>query len=447
MALGSALGAASRLAGRGSGTVIGSRVSLAIDPGVLAGLAKGRRLALVSGTNGKTTTSKFLASALQTRGPIAHNDGGSNLPGGVLSALAARPGSDVGVLEVDEGWLPYVSSQVRPAVVALLNLSRDQLDRVSEVRNVARRWREMLEGAEGVSVVANCDDPIVAWAAMGCSSTHWVAGGQPWRSDATGCPSCGGQILYDPGSWHCGSGCGLQRPEPAAWLDGSDLVVRGDRIPIALKVPGAFNRANAAIAAMAAELMGVSVRDALSAMSEVAEVAGRYDVVEIPNAPFGLEARLLMAKNPAGWVEMFDLVAPPPAPVVVAVNARVADGRDPSWLWDVPFEKLAGRFVVASGDRWRDLSVRLLYAEVDHVGMPSVPDAVLEAARRHRLPGETDPKAIRVEVVANYTAFQDLRRSLAQPEWRRFLPWRKAAIPGVAMPASGSERPQSEVGR
>lgn len=421
--------------------MIGSRVTLAIEPGMLARLAEGRQLVLVSGTNGKTTTARLLASAMGTRGPVAHNDGGSNLPGGLLSALAAAPEATMGVLEVDEGWLPRVFGELRPEVVVLLNLSRDQLDRVSEVRQVARRWREMLEGRSDVAVVANCDDPIVAWAAMGAEDVCWVAAGQPWRSDATGCPRCEGRIRYEEGSWHCGGGCGLVRPEPAAWLEGGELVVGQERFAVRLRLPGEFNRANAAVAAMAARRVGVEPEVALAAMSAVAEVAGRYALFDVAGGAEPTEARLLMAKNPAGWVEMFDLVAPAPAPVVVAINARVADGKDPSWLWDVPFERLAGRFVVAGGERWRDLAVRLHYAGVEHVGISSLPEAVLEAARRAReTTGGGGMKPLRVEVVANYTAFQDLRRALSRPrrgQVRRRIP-DAAARPSSSAAAVGS---------
>ena len=113
------------------------------------------------------------------------------------------------------------------------------------------------------------------------------------------------------------------------------------------------------------------------------------------------QARLLLAKNPAGWLEVFDVLRPPPVPVVVAINARIADGRDPSWLWDVPFERLAGRLVVASGERARDLAVRLRYASVEH-GLEPDPVAAIAAAG--------GPS---VDVVANYTSFQSLRARLA----------------------------------
>jgi UDP-N-acetylmuramyl tripeptide synthase len=132
-------------------------------------------------------------------------------------------------------------------------------------------------------------------------------------------------------------------------------------------------------------------------MKSVSTVAGRYSTVKVS----GTEVRLLLAKNPAGWAETLDLIRPAPLPAVVGINARIADGRDPSWLWDVPFERLAGRLVIATGDRGRDLAVRLRYAGVDHRFVAGYAAAVGAAG---------GPE---VDLAANYTSFQDARRELA----------------------------------
>jgi UDP-N-acetylmuramyl tripeptide synthase len=164
-------------------------------------------------------------------------------------------------------------------------------------------------------------------------------------------------------------------------------------VPLELSLPGRANRANAAMALTVATVMGVDAGAALAAMRRVADVVGRYSTVSVG----GTEARLLLAKNPAGWLEALDVLRPPPLPVVVAINARIADGRDPSWLWDVPFERLAGRRVVATGERARDLAVRLRYAGIDHVCVPDLEESL------------TALGAPAVDVVANYTSFQALR--------------------------------------
>jgi UDP-N-acetylmuramyl tripeptide synthase len=181
------------------------------------------------------------------------------------------------------------------------------------------------------------------------------------------------------------------------WLEDGELVLDGERrLPVELRLPGAVNRANAAMALATSRALGADPEAALAAMGEVRSVAGRYDVLRVD----GMAVRMLLAKNPAGWAEALGLLRPPPVPVVVGINARVADGRDPSWLWDVPFERLAGRPVVATGDRGRDLAVRLRYAEVDHTVVPGYRDAV-------RAAGAPD-----VDLAANYTSFQAARAEL-----------------------------------
>ena len=404
--LGRAVGGASRLAGWGGGGVIGGRVTLLVDPDALTRLAAGRRAVLISGTNGKTTTTRLLAAALATAGPTATNSGGANLPYGLVAALSSAPPGGLAALEVDEAYLGRVADAVRPEVVCLLNLSRDQLDRINEVRMLAGRWRQALEaasggaGAGGPGVVANADDPMVVWAASGATRVVWVGAGLSWRLDATGCPRCEGRIQFTDANWLCGD-CGFARPETDVSVDDFAMTDRsGRRQLFTLSLPGRCNRSNAAMAATAASLLGVDEGEALASMEPVSEVTGRYGVARVGGVP----ARLLLSKNPAGWMEIFDFLRPAPAPVVVAINSQIADGRDPSWLWDVPFERLAGRRVVATGERCRDLAVRLRYAEVDHVMVEDAVAAVVEARRLG------DPSAP-VDVVANYTAFQGLRRA------------------------------------
>ncbi|MGH9123193.1 MAG: Mur ligase family protein, partial [Acidimicrobiales bacterium] len=250
--VGSAVGTLSRRLGRGTGSVIGGRAILAIDPGALRQLARGRDIALVSGTNGKTTTTSLLCAAMQAQGAVVSNALGANLPPGIAAALARAPeGARLAVLEVDEAWLAQVVAATDPAVVVLLNLSRDQLDRNNEVRRLASAWRELLAGHEALHVVANADDPLVAWAGDAAASVTWVGAGQRWTADAAGCPSCGGRILFPAatgGAWAC-SQCSFHRPALDVWLDGDEVVFTGgERVAVHLRLPGRINVANAAMA-------------------------------------------------------------------------------------------------------------------------------------------------------------------------------------------------------
>jgi lipid II isoglutaminyl synthase (glutamine-hydrolysing) len=394
---GRAVAAASRLTHLGSGSVIGGRASLAVDPRLLRHLTAdtGREVVLISATNGKTTTTRLLAAALASDRPVVSNALGANMPPGHVAAIGGTDPAATAVLEVDERWLGRVLADTRAGTVVLLNLSRDQLDRSFEVRQVAERWRDALQAYPPTRVVANADDPLVTWAASGASDTTtdvvWVGTGQSWLEDATGCPACGARLELDEGPWHCVS-CDLARPAPSVTLDGRTVVDgSGGRTELRLALPGRVNRVNAAMALAAATALGVDPAHATAAMSTITDVAGRYRVVDVD----GSKVRLLLAKNPAGWQEAIEMLAPAPQPVIVSINARVADGHDPSWLWDVPFERLADRLVVAAGERRHDLAVRLHYAEVDHVIADSLRDAVRAAAS----PG--------VDVAANYTAFQE----------------------------------------
>jgi UDP-N-acetylmuramyl tripeptide synthase len=395
-----AVNAASRRLGRGQGTVAGGRAGLRVDPRLLEHLSAGRQVALVTGTNGKTTTTRLLTEGLGASGDaVVSNETGSNMPPGHVAALAGTHAGRA-VLEVDEVYLPRVLAATSAAAIVLLNLSRDQLDRTNEVRMVAGRWRAALAAAPHTHVVANADDPLVVWGAGAARDVHWVGAGLRWQLDAVGCPACDGRIEFRDGSWAC-AGCDFSRPITEAELvlapDGAAKATWADgrTHPVRLLLPGRFNQSNALMAAVAADACGVDAVAALEAMESVEEVAGRFTV-----RSFGaVRARLMLAKNPAGWDELLDLVAGSDAPLVVSINARVADGADPSWLWDVPYERLAGRSVVATGDRFRDLSVRLRYAGVAHTPEPDPVHAVRIAA------GDTGRV---VDVIGNYTAFHDL---------------------------------------
>ncbi len=385
---------ASRQLGRGSGEMIGGKLALRVSPRILSEVATGRMAACVSGTNGKTTTTRLLARALGTLGPVRSNSGGANMAAGVLTALSRPPYDAAAALEVDEIWLPRVAREIQPRAVLLLNISRDQLDRSNETRRIASLWRNLGAELPGATVVANVDDPLVVWAASGWSSQTWVSAGQNWTADAMVCPQCARLLHRNATGWWCG--CGLARPEPIVAVTGpNELLWFGRHLTASIDLPGRVNLGNAAMAAAAAKLFGVEVEHALAAMTGLGDVQGRYQEVELGEN--GIRGRLLLAKNPAGWVEMMELLNTAPArPVIIDFNSQTADGRDPSWIWDVPFERLAGRQVLVTGGRKEDMSVRLAYAEVPHTVHPDAESAAATANEKI------------VDVVANYTAFRDI---------------------------------------
>jgi lipid II isoglutaminyl synthase (glutamine-hydrolysing) len=366
--------------------VIGGRVLMALAPAAPAALSRDRVVTLVSGTNGKTTTTALTVAVLGTSS--GSNRDGANTAAGVAGALTTCDQRRM-VLEVDEAWLPWAVEVTRPHSVVLTNLTRDQLSRHHEVGAIAAAWRRGLAGVP--VVVANADDPAVVWAALAARHQIWVSAGERWVADSLVCPACGAACRRQGEGWAC-LACTLRRPQPDWWLEGDDVVGHHGRVPLQLALPGAFNRGNAAMALAAAQVTDAVAPDAgAGRLAEVPSVSGRYEQVQVG----AHEVRLMLAKNPAGWLELLDLLSAGDRPVVLLFNAEGVDGRDPSWLYDVSFESLRGRDVRVQGRRATDLLVRLRY---DGVTAQAVPGPL--AAALATVPAGP------VEVIGNYSAFR-----------------------------------------
>lgn len=384
--------ALSRLLRRGSGTVAGGRVGLALDHSLLTHLADGRTIIAISGTNGKTTTSALMRAAWGT--DVGGNLTGANMPAGHVAALVASRSRRF-ILEVDEAWLPTILTQCSPRIVCLLNLSRDQLDRASEVRQLAERWKAMAVANPASTFVANASDPLIVDALTNATSVTWVAVPHSWHADALSCPRCTAPLSFAD-RWSCA--CGFAEPESQWRIDDEGVVTKGAvTIPLTLSLPGLFNRINAAFVLAALDTLGESVATASSRLSTLDSVQGRYGLRR-----FGTrQVRLLLAKNPAGVAALLDEPDMLSREIWVAINAQIADGKDPSWLYDAPFERLAGKEVTCLGERRLDVAYRL---EVDGVFATVVDES------RH-----LKPEGPLVTIIANYTAFQ---------EWMRLTtPW------------------------
>jgi UDP-N-acetylmuramyl tripeptide synthase len=278
--------------------------------------------------------------------------------------------------------------------IVLLNLTRDQLDRVAEVRTVAAKIADVLARHPDAFVVANADDPMTVWAARTARQPVWIAAGMRWRGAAHGCPSCGHTLVHKPtGEWCCE--CGMRRPDPRWWPTGNSAVGPNVQVELSTRLPGQVNRSNALMALAAAIQLDRSAAAAASAIGSVTDIVGRYAVIAYREHTM----RLILVKNPAGWAEALTIIAPG-RPLLVVINAREADGKDTSWLWDVPFEQITARPIAASGQRCADVGVRLSYAELPHHTDPDPLSAL------------TQLPAGPVNVLANYTAFLHLHQCL-----------------------------------
>jgi membrane peptidoglycan carboxypeptidase len=291
VALGQAASWLSRRTGRGDSATIGGRVALALNSEVLRQLSHGRRVAVVTGTDGKATTTQMITVALRAcYGRVASNHTGANMPDGHLAALVADRGAEHVVLEVDEPHLHQVANQVAPAVVVLPNLFRDQLNGAEEIRQLVQRLAAAVAEHPQAVVVGNADDPSIVLAGAAAPRVVWVAAGASWRVDATACPRCERTLSVRGEHWWCE--CGLARPTPAWTVDDPGLTgeaagvttPEGARLPLRLRVPGAANRGNAAIALAAAATLGCPVETAVMAIEQLADTPSS-DATQPPVSP------------------------------------------------------------------------------------------------------------------------------------------------------------------
>ncbi len=390
--------ALSRRLGRGGGTTLPGRLLLRVSPDALQrmGAELDDGAAVVSATNGKTTTSAMVAAILERSGErVVHNRAGSNMGWGVATALldARRGRGQLGLFEVDEAWLPEVSRALHPGTYLLANLFRDQLDRYGELETLADGWAGMVAERDGAArFVLNADDPLVADLGRGREGVTYFgveddAQALPelqHAADSKHCRNCGAAYVYDAiylghlGRYRCPS-CGRSRPEPTVVatrvvLDGmtaADVTLRtpSGSIDFRLPLPGLYNVYNAVAAAALALDLGASLDDAREALAGFGGAFGRVETIPVPHPDGGERpVSILLVKNPAGANEVLRTLtlAGEPIDLWMALNDNIADGRDVSWIWDADFELLRGhvRRVVCSGTRAEELALRFKYAGI-----------------------------------------------------------------------------------
>lgn len=440
---GRAGGAISRRLGLGGGTSIVGVVAQRVYPGIVEYLSGQLEYGnvIITGTNGKTTTSSFIAAILRDGGlRVWHNREGSNLIRGIASALVIRSrpnghlrysGKAIAIFEADEAALPRIVQATAPRVLVFNNLFRDQLDRYGEVDSIIAYWKQAVTLLpNGTTLVLNADDPATAQlgpAYLGKVLYYGIddvsldlltqknAAERHQTIDSRSCPQCGSEYSYDirfyshMGHFAC-TNCGLKRPQPDVRVtrvqqDNFDrlriqVVAATHQREIAIPLPGLYNIYNALAAITTALALGIDWAPIITGIEQSKPVFGRGERVQAE----GRTLRLLLAKNPTGFNEVLRTLFSDGIPrhVLFVLNDNTADGRDISWIWDVDFERVVDqtKTLVVAGTRALDLALRLKYAGIDQKVMSIVPPVALRAqkseaalARRGRLRGKEGTKA------------------------------------------------------
>ncbi len=427
--------------GRGGGAALPGLIAERIYPSLgrklAAQLPKG--VILVTGTNGKTTTTKMIIAMLEANGErVLSNRTGSNLKRGVLSALIAgvnmrgETQATIGLFEVDEASLRRVAPDLQPRQIVVTNLFRDQLDRYGELDTTAALIGQGIAATQA-QVYLNADDPLVASLAKYAAPERvsyfgidQLQAGRPeplaMATDSDRCPHCGARLQFSRvfyghiGHYTCPEG-DYVRPKPAvvvtrverASLDGTDfrLVMDGKNRAISLPLPGTYNLYNALAAVALATGLGLDMGVVTKTLAHTSAAFGRVEKVSVE----GRTLYLLLIKNPAGFTQVIEtfLRGQKRPQVLMAINDNYADGRDVSWLWDVPLEALAatGATIWSSGVRGTDMALRLHYAGLNSKFEASLDEALKQLVRY-------TPEGGTAFVLPTYTAMLEVRRLLAK---------------------------------
>lgn len=364
----------SRLFNIGAGETWPGEIGMTLDKNLIKKLISGvkKGAILVVGTNGKTTTSKMIKTILEegfkTKSVIS-NKSGANLLNGIASTLISSANifgevkSDWAVFETDEASLPLVLREFTPKIVVCMNLFRDQLDRYGEIDLIAEKWHQaLLFLPRSSTVVLNADDPQIAYLGKNLKAKVLYFGLEdgrlflskiPHAADSIHCLSCGEKLEFKGvyfshlGIWEC-KGCGEKR---------SKVTLSSWDWPL----DGVYNRYNTLAAVLVAKSLGIKKKKIQSAFKKMTPAFGRGEEFTVR----GKKVKLLLSKNPTGFnVSLRRIIKSKPHIVLLALNDRIPDGRDVSWIWDVDFEELVSKVdnLIISGDRAYDLGLRMKYA-------------------------------------------------------------------------------------
>lgn len=425
----------------GGGTSLPGEIALKIRPNLLSKVSKGYRIVLVTGTNGKTTTCSQIVAAIKATGSrVINNSSGANMKPGIVSCLIKNyrfKKSDeqkFAVLEVDEAYLQHITEEIKPEIIAVTNIFRDQLDRYGEVDKTLKLIADGCAKTPDSTFVLNGDESLLYGFMEGSKRYYYGFRVTPdinaegeMNAEGKFCRDCKGPYEYNfvtfnhLGDYLCPR-CGKKRPPLALGVDKTPVLtadsskVSFDGLEITIPLPGTYNIYNALCAATAAGALGVCGDDIKTGIESCGSKFGRQETVFID----GREVRIILVKNPAGCNEAINSVLPDESAVNLAflLNDNYADGTDVSWIYDAHFErftKMNYQNVLVGGTRCYDMAIRLKYAGLDtsrfHVSEDY--DGILYSIRTH-ITG-------RVYLFTTYTAMTSFRKYLHKKKYIKKL--------------------------
>jgi len=432
-----------RITHLGGGTTLPGLVATKIDKNVIKKISERLKygVVIITGTNGKTTTAKILTEILTEEGfSVLTNPSGSNLARGIASSLvgaATLLGSveaDIAVFEVDEATMSEVTTQLRPKIVLVTNLFRDQLDRYGELDKTAAIIGKSLTGFSEMTTILNADDPLVSSLSdyvegriiyYGLEDTE-ISTDSTAAMDSKDCMFCGHELEYESrylghlGRWKCPN-CRRIRTKPHIWVSeisleplksSYSLKLRREELKIEMPLPGLYNIYNALAAATIATLIGVGAPAISHALRNCEAAFGRMELIEVS----GKKIMMLLVKNPTGANQALAAIFSDNKAKKIGfyLNDNFADGTDISWIWDVDFEyfDLAKTKFVASGNRAEDIALRLKYAQVDKNYLHSEKDIMIATEKLAELLDEGEIGYL----LPTYTAMVEVRSHFASKD-------------------------------
>ncbi len=431
--------ALSQSTGKGSGSALPGLVAQKVDPAIITKLSDmlPGGIILVTGTNGKTTSSKMIAGILEAAGhKVIYNFSGSNLARGIASFLIQKTNfwgtkidGEVGLFEVDEATMPEIVALVKPKLIVVTNLFRDQLDRYGEVDKTAAIIEKAIKMAPEATLLLNADDPLVASLGNDNPKALYFGINDKYTTKSTGaidsrtCLVCGHELTFAPryfghlGNYKCPN-CGLARPKLnyaltelnlQTEMSGATFAEARHKTRIQVTLPGLYNLYNALTAAAVADFYGIPGQSIAYALTNVSAAFGRMEKIAVGNK----NIFLMLVKNPTGFTQTIETLTfdDNKKNLLIALNDNFADGTDISWIWDSEMEILKNHLgpVTITGVRAEDMLLRFKYAGFTTKGiiLEKNTAAALDSALSMTKDGET------LYILPTYTAMLEIRRILA----------------------------------